>query len=132
MVSPWIPCFPRGRYPGGTAAAVRGGLLIALRPDVFTAEEVGDVLGIVTGKAMALHVVTAGGMLTVINIHGAGSGGDSRASKASFLTDVAMYAATMRVGATRPVLIRGELQRVARVPRAPQGGSRPRGISVRS
>ena len=64
--------------------AVRGGLLIALRADIFGAEEVRDVVDIVPGKAMALDVVTAGGTLTVINVNCPGSGGASRASKASF------------------------------------------------
>ena len=50
-------------YPGvdaqaASAAAVRGGLLIALRADVFAAEEVRDTVDIVRGKAMALDVVT--------------------------------------------------------------------------
>ena len=66
------------------AAAVRGGLLIDLRADVLAAEEVRDVVDIVPGKAMGLDVVSAGGTLTVINVHGLGSGGDSWASKASF------------------------------------------------
>ena len=62
-------------YPGvdtqaASAAAVRGRLLIASRADVFAAERVADIVDIVPGKAMALHVVTAGGTLTVINVHG--------------------------------------------------------------
>ena len=60
-----------------SAAAVCGGLLIALRADVFAAEEVRDVVDIVPGKAMALDVVTVGGTLTVINVHGPGSGDPS-------------------------------------------------------
>ena len=100
-------------YPGvdaqaASAAAVRGGLLIALRADVFAAEEVRDIVDIVLGKAMALDVVTAGGTLTVINVHGPGSGGDSWASKASFWADVAMYAAAKSAGGTRAVLLRGD------------------------
>ena len=105
------------------AAAVRGGLLIALRADMFAAEEVRDVVGIVPGKAMALDVVTAGGTLTVINVHGPGSGGDSWASKVSFWADLAMYAAAKSAGGTRPVLIGGEggggLQRLVGVPGTP-------------
>ena len=101
-------------YPGvdaqaASAAAVRGGLLIALRADVFAAEEVRDIVDIVPGKAMALDVVTAGGTLTVINVHGPGSGGDSWASKASFWADVAMYAAAKSAGGTRAVLLGGDL-----------------------
>ena len=57
---------------------------------------------------MALDVVTAGGTLTVINVHGPGSGGDSWASKASFWADVAMYAAATSVGGTRAVLLGGD------------------------
>ena len=100
-------------YPGvdaqaASAAAVRGGLLIALQADVFAAEEVRDVVDIVQGKAMALDVVTAGGTLTVINVHGPGSGGDSWASKASFWADVAMYAAAKSAGGTRAVLLGGD------------------------
>ena len=100
-------------YPGvdaqaALAAAVRGGLLIALRADVFAAEEVPDIVDIVPGKAMALDVVTAGGTLTVINVHGPGSGGDSWASKASFWADVAMYAAAKSAGGTRAVLLGGD------------------------
>ena len=58
-------------YPGvdaqaASAAAVRGGLLIALRADVFAAEEVRDIVYIVPGKAMALDVVTAGGTKAVL------------------------------------------------------------------
>ena len=90
------------------AAAVRGGLLIALRADVFAAEEVRDVVDIVPGKAMALNVVTAGGTLTVINVHGQGTGGDSWASKASFWANVAMHAAAKSAGGTRLVLLRGD------------------------
>ena len=76
-------------YPGvdaqaASAAAVGGGLLIALGVDVFAAEEVRDIVDIVPGKAMALDVVTAGGTLMVNNVHGPGSGGDSWASEASF------------------------------------------------
>ena len=63
-----------------TAAAVRGGVLIALGADMFAAKEVRDVVDIVLGKAMALDVVTAGGTLTVIKVHGPGCGGDSWAS----------------------------------------------------
>ena len=55
---------------------MRGGLLIALRADVFAAD-IRDIVDIVPGKAMALDVVTASGSLTVINVHGPGSGGDS-------------------------------------------------------
>ena len=88
-----------------SAAGVRGGLLIALRADVSAAEEVRDVVDIVPDKAMALDVVTAGGTFTVINVHGPGSGGDSWASKVSFLADMAMYAAAGSAGGTRPVLI---------------------------
>ena len=100
-------------YPGvdaqaASAAAVRGGLLIALRADVFAAEGVRDIVDIVPGKAMALDVVTAGGTLTVINVHGPGSGGDSWASKASFWADVAMYAAAKSAGGTRAVLLGGD------------------------
>ena len=110
-------------YPGvdaqaASAAAVRDGLLIALRADVFAAEEVRDIVDIVPGKAMALDVVTAGGTLTIINVHGPGSGGDSWASKASFWADVAMYAAAKSAGGTRAMLL-GGLQRVAGVPVAP-------------
>ena len=45
------------------AAAVRGGLLIALQADVFATEEVRYVVDMVPGKAMALQVVTAVGRL---------------------------------------------------------------------
>ena len=72
---------------------------------MFAAEEVRDVLDIVPRKAMALDVVTAGGTLTVINVLGPGSGGDSWASKASFWADVAMYAAAKSAGGTRAVLL---------------------------
>ena len=100
-------------YPGvdaqaASAAAVRGGLLIALWADVFAAEEVRDIVDIVPGNAMALDVVTAGATLTVINVHGPGSGGDSWASKASFWADVAMYAAAKSAGGTRAVLLGGD------------------------
>ena len=100
-------------YPGvdaqaASAAAVRGGLLIALRADVFAAEEVRDVVDIVPGMAMSLNVVTAGGTLTVINVHGQGSGGDSWASKASFWADVAMYVAAKSAGGTRAVVLGGD------------------------
>ena len=91
-----------------SAAAVRGGLLIALRADVFAADEVRDVVLILPGKAMALDVVTAGGTLTVINVRSPGSGGNSWASKASFWADVAMYAAAKSAGGTRAVLLGGD------------------------
>ena len=100
--------FPGVDAQAVSAAAVRGGLLIALRADVFAAEEVRDVVDIVPGKAMALDVVTAGGTLTVINVLGPGSGGDSWASKASFWADVAMYAADKSAGGTRAVLLGGD------------------------
>ena len=100
-------------YPGvdaraASAAAVRGGLLIALRADMFAAEEVRDVVDIVPGKAMALDVVTARGTLTVINVHSPGSDSDSWACKASFWADVAMYAAAKTAGGTRAVLLGGD------------------------
>ena len=91
-----------------SAEAVRGGLMIALRADVFAASEVRDVVDIVPGKAMALDVVTAGGTLMVINVHGPGSGGDPWASKASFWADLAMYAAAKSAGGTKPVLLGGD------------------------
>ena len=91
-----------------SAAAVRGGLLSVLRVDVFAADEVRDVVDIVPGKAMALDVVTVGGTLTIINVHGPGSGGDSWASKASFWDDMAIYAAAKITGDTSQVLIGGD------------------------
>ena len=91
-----------------SAAAVRGGLLIALRADVLAAEEVRDVVDIVLGKAMALDVVTAGGTLTVNNVHGPGSGGDSWPSKASFWADMAMYAAAKSARGTKAMLLTGD------------------------
>ena len=125
--------FPGPDAQAASAAAVRGGLLIALRADVFAAEEVRDVMDIVPGKAMALDVVTAGGTLTVINVHGPGSGGDSWASKASFWADVAMYAATKSAGGTRAVLPEGTSTywwSLRGTP--PRGGSKPCGNNVGS
>ena len=73
------------------AAVVRAGLLIALRADVFAAE-VRDVVDIIPGKAKALDVGTAGATVTVIYVHGPGSGGNSWACKASFWANMAcMY-----------------------------------------
>ena len=66
------------------------------------------MVDIVPGRTMALDVVTAGGTLTVINVHGPGSGGDSWASKASFWADVAMYAAAKSAGGTKAVLLGGD------------------------
>ena len=103
-----------------SAGAVRGGLLIAFRADVFAAEKVRDIVDVVPGKAMALDVVTAGGTLTAINVHGPGSGGDSWASKASFWANVAMYAAAKGT-ATCGWSPRGT---------PPRGGSKPCGNSV--
>ena len=123
-------------YPGvdaqaASAAAVRGGLLIALRADMFAAEEVRDVVDIVPGKAMALDVVTAGGTLTVINVNGPGSGGDSWASKASLWADVAMYAAAKSAGGTR-ACSSGGTSTCGWSPcgTPPRGGSKPCGNSV--
>ena len=65
-------------------------------------------MDIVPGKAMALNVVGAGGTLTVINVNGPGSSGDSWASKASFWADMAMYAAAKSAGGTRAVLLEGD------------------------
>ena len=93
-----------------SAAAVPGGLLIALRADVFAAEEVRDVVDIVPGKARALDVVAAGGTLTLISVHPPGSGSDSWASKASFWADVAMYAAAKSAGGTKAVLLGGDFK----------------------
>ena len=100
--------FPGVDAQAASTGAVRGGLLIALRADVFAAEQVGDVVDIVPRKAMALDVVTAGGTLTVINVHGPGGGGTSWASKASFRADVPMYAATKSAGGTRAVRLGGD------------------------
>ena len=97
--------FLRVDAQAASTAAVRGGLAVARPADVFAAEELRDVVDIVPGNAMALDVVTAGGMLTVINVHGPGSGGDSWASKASFWADVAMYAAAKSAGGTKAVLL---------------------------
>ena len=102
-----------------TVAAVHGGLLIGLLADVFAAEEVRDVVDIVPGKAMDLDVVTAGGTLAVINVHGPGSGGDSWASKASFWADAAMCAAAKSAGGTRLVLIGGDFNVWLESPRHP-------------
>ena len=53
----------RGVDPqAAAAAAVRGGLLVVLRADLFAAEEVRNLVNIIPGKAMALDVVTAGGI----------------------------------------------------------------------
>ena len=60
------------------------------------------------GSAMALDVLTAGTTLTVINVHGPGSGGDSWAYKASLWLDVAMYAAAQSAGGTKAVLLGGD------------------------
>ena len=87
---------------------MRGGLFIALRGDVFAAEEVRDVVDMLLGKAMVLDVVTVGGTLAVLNVHGPGSGGNSWASKASFWAEVAMYAAAKSAGGTRAVLLGGD------------------------
>ena len=111
--------FPGLDAQAASAAAVRGMLLIALRADVFSAEEVRDIVGIVPGKAMALDVVTAGGTLTVINVHGPGSSGDSWASKASLWADVAMYAAAKSAGGTRAVLLGGDFNVWLESPRHP-------------
>ena len=66
------------------------------------------MVDIVPDKAMALNVVTAGATLTVINVHGPGTGGDSWASKASIWADGAMYAAAKSAGGTQPMLIGGD------------------------
>ena len=66
------------------------------------------MVDIVPGKAMALDVVTAGGTLKVMNVHGLGSGGDCWASTASFWADVAMYAAAKSAGGTKAVLLGGD------------------------
>ena len=105
---PGYHAFPGVDAQAASAAAVRGGLLIAPRADVFAAEEVRDVVDFLPGKAMAIDVVTAGGTLRVIGVHGPGSGGDSWASKASFWADVAMYAADKSAGGTRAVLLGGD------------------------
>ena len=65
-------------------------------------------MDIVPGKAMALDVVTTGVTLTVINVHGPGSGGDSSASKVSFWADRAMYAAAKSAGGKRAALLGGD------------------------
>ena len=123
-------------YPGvdakaASAAVVRGRLLIALRADMFAAEEVRDVVDIVPGKAMALDVVTAGGTLTVINVHGPCSGGDSWASKASFWADVAMYGRPRAREAPGPCSSEGT-STCGWSPRGTpaRGGSKPCGNSV--
>ena len=100
--NPWVDA------QAASAAAVRGGLLIATRADVFAAEEVRDAVDMVPGKAMALDVVTAGGTLTVISVHGPGTGGEPWASKVSFWADVAMYAAAKSAGGTRALLLGGD------------------------
>ena len=114
-----------------SAAAVRGGLLIALRADVFATEEVRDVVDIVLGKAMALDVVTAVGTLTVINVHGPGSGGDSWASKASLWADVACTRRPRARVAPGPCSSEGT-STCGWSPRGtpPRGGSKPCGNSV--
>ena len=89
-------------------AAVHGGLLIALRADVFVAEEFREVVDIVPGKAMAIVVVTASGTLSIVNVHGPGSGGHSRASTAFVWANMAMYAAAKSAGGTRAVHIGGD------------------------
>ena len=94
-----------------SAGVVRGSLLIALQADIVAAEEVRDVVNIVPGKAMALDVLTAVGTLTVMNVHGPGSGGDSWACKGSFWADVAMYAAVKSAGGTRMVLLGGDFNK---------------------
>ena len=66
------------------------------------------MVDIVPGKAMALDVVTAGGTLTVINVHGPGSCGDFWPSKDSFWGDVAMYAAAKSARGTKAVLFGGD------------------------
>ena len=100
--------FPGVDAQAASAAAVRGGVFIALRADVFAAKQVRDVVDIVPGKAMALDVATASGTLTVVNVYGPGSGGDSCASKASFRADVSMYAAAKSAGGTMAVLLGGD------------------------
>ena len=108
MASPRVSCVPRGGCPGGVGGSGGRRALDCPQADVFAAEEVRDIVDIVPGKAMAIDVVTAGGSLTVINVHGLGSGGNSWASKAFFWADVAMYAAAKSAGGTRAVLLRGD------------------------
>ena len=108
MALPRVSCVPRGGCPGGVGGGGARWALDCIRAGVFAAEEVRDIVDIVPGKAMALDVVTAGGTLTVINVHGPGSGGDSWASKASFWAGVAMYAAAKSAGGTRAVLLGGD------------------------
>ena len=43
---------------------------------------------------MALNIITDGGFMTIINIHGLGIGGDSWATKGTFGADMAMFACT--------------------------------------
>ena len=69
-------------------------------------------MDIVPGKAVALNVVTAGGTLTVINVHGHGSGGNPWA-------DVAMYAAAKSAGGTRAVFLGGDFNVWLESPRHP-------------
>ena len=107
MTAPWVSCVPGVGLAGCGSGGGERRALIALRADVFAAEEFRDVVHIVPGKGMALDLVTAGGTLTVINVHGPGSGGGSLASKASSWADVAMYAAAKSAGGTRTVLLGG-------------------------
>ena len=111
--------FPGMDAQAASAAAVRGGLLFAFRADVFAAEEVPDGVDILPGSAIALDVVTAGGTLTIINVHGPGSGVGSWASKASFWGDLALYAAAKSAGGTRAELLRGDFNVWLRSPGHP-------------
>ena len=77
-------------------ADVRGGLLMVFRAVAFTVEEVQDAVDVAPGKARALHVVTVGGVLTIINVHGPGSGAGCWATEASFLANIRMCSCLRR------------------------------------
>ena len=121
MAPPWIPCVPRGSIPRRRRRP--GCVVVSTLPFKRTCLLRRKFRTWWTSYRArpwpSLDVVTTGGTLTVINVHGPGSGGHSWASKACFWADVAMYAAPKSAGGTRPVLIGGDFNVWLESPRHP-------------
>ena len=116
LVSPWESCLSWGGPQGGAS-----GRCAQQSHDCPSSGRVrrggsSGGSGHCLGAAMALDVVTASGTLTVVNVHGLGSRGDSWASKASFCDEATMYAAPKTARGTRPLLAGGGLLCLARLP----------------
>ena len=93
---------------GATSTSRVGGLRTAVSSKYVAEHEVLSFTEIVPRRAAALEIRTAGGGLTLINIHGPQASCPSWAGWAAFWADIQMYATARSLGGRHLVVITGD------------------------